>query len=164
MTWWTGELKVDDRDLLAAAAELFERAPAVTRRAVDQAANRVGEQTLARLRREPGPVRRPIQWASERQRRAFFASNGFGRGIPTRRTQRLVNAWRLVVIYTPDQLTEVGFENDTPYRPYVTGRRQQPFHRITGWQSEESVFLDAAIAMTDAVETALIRSFYSVEG
>ena len=28
----------------------------------------------------------PIQWDSERQRRAFFATDGFGRGIPTERT------------------------------------------------------------------------------
>lgn len=30
--------------------------------------------------------RYPIQWDSERQKRAFFATDGFGRGIPTRRT------------------------------------------------------------------------------
>lgn len=30
----------------------------------------------------------PIQWDSLKQKRAFFASDGFGRGIPTRRTGR----------------------------------------------------------------------------
>jgi hypothetical protein len=29
---------------------------------------------------DPGPVKKPIDWTSVRQRAAFFASNGFGRG------------------------------------------------------------------------------------
>lgn len=32
--------------------------------------------------------RSPIQWDSVKQRRAFFATDGFGRGIPTRRSGR----------------------------------------------------------------------------
>jgi len=32
---------------------------------------------------EPGkPITYPVQWDSEKQRRAFFATNGFGKGIP----------------------------------------------------------------------------------
>ena len=35
---------------------------------------------------EPGqPVTYPIQWDSEKQRRAFFATDGFGEGIPYQR-------------------------------------------------------------------------------
>lgn len=37
----------------------------------------------------------PIQWDSIKQRKAFFATGGFGRGIPTRRTGAS-NRWSLV--------------------------------------------------------------------
>lgn len=39
----------------------------------------------------------PINWASEKQRRAFFATDGFGRGIPTPRTDGLVNSWQKAI-------------------------------------------------------------------
>lgn len=42
-----------------------------------------------RLSQEGKPVRYPIDWDSERQRRAFFATNGFGKGIPYRRTHAM---------------------------------------------------------------------------
>jgi hypothetical protein len=41
-----------------------------------------------RLSQEGKPIRYPVQWDSERQKRAFFATNGFGAGIPYQRTQR----------------------------------------------------------------------------
>lgn len=42
-----------------------------------------------RLSEEGAPVRYPIQWDTEKQRRAFFATNGFGQGIPYRRTHAM---------------------------------------------------------------------------
>lgn len=38
----------------------------------------------------------PIQWESEKQKRAFFATDGFGGGIPTRRTGRNIRGWNLI--------------------------------------------------------------------
>lgn len=40
---------------------------------------------------EGEPVRYPIDWDSPKQKRAFFATNGFGQGIPYRRTHTMVN-------------------------------------------------------------------------
>lgn len=37
----------------------------------------------------------PIQWDSEKQKRAYFASNGFGNGIPYRRKGIIEKAWQL---------------------------------------------------------------------
>jgi hypothetical protein len=48
-----------------------------------------------RMTEEGKPVRYPIDWDSERQRRAFFATNGFGRGIPYKRTDRYRYGWTL---------------------------------------------------------------------
>jgi hypothetical protein len=47
--------------------------------------------------KEPGrPPVYPIQWDTVRQRKAFFASDGFGRGIPTRRTGDYLKAWQVI--------------------------------------------------------------------
>lgn len=53
---------------------------------------------LVKVKRKLGIGRRiryPIQWDSERQRRAFFASNGFGGGIPYHRTGGYGRAWQI---------------------------------------------------------------------
>ena len=55
---------------------------------------RIGRQTMydALLRvqkrlKQPGkPITYPVKWDSLKQRRDFFATNGFGRGIPLSRT------------------------------------------------------------------------------
>lgn len=62
-----------------------------------------------RMMAEGKPVRYPIEWDSERQRRAFFATNGFGKGIPYRRTNRYRFGWR-------DQMEPFGatLKNESP--------------------------------------------------
>jgi hypothetical protein len=162
--FWTGEIVVDDKDLIGAYLELIEEMPEVVRTITGQVVNKVGDKYLAKLQTEPGKVKYPIKWKSEKQRRAFFATNGFGKGIPTRRNHKLVQGWKLVVTYLPDAIAQVAFTNPVSYRRYVTGRDQQPFHAITGWYYEENIFLDAAIEMADGVLDGLIRSFYAVEG
>lgn len=39
------------------------------------------------------PITYPVQWDSEKQRRAFFASDGFGRGIPYNRVGAYQRSW-----------------------------------------------------------------------
>lgn len=41
------------------------------------------------------PSPRRVHWDSEKQRRAYFASNGFGGGIPYTRTGRYGKGWRI---------------------------------------------------------------------
>lgn len=81
----------------------------------------------------PGPVKKPIRWTSKKQRRAYFATKGFGKGIPYRRTGGLANDWR--VVRTGNQYeSTLTFSNANPYLPYVIGRWQQGFHKNTGWR------------------------------
>jgi hypothetical protein len=44
---------------------------------------------------EGKPIRYPIDWDSLRQKRAYFATNGFGQGIPYKRTNRMVAGTQL---------------------------------------------------------------------
>jgi hypothetical protein len=95
-------------------------------------------QMMAVLHTPAGPVVYPIRWKSERQRRAYFATNGFGRGIPSVRTNRLVNTWTDQILIQGGVLT-VSAQNGVPYREFVTGDKQQPFHTRTGWYDDEQV-------------------------
>lgn len=156
-------IRVSDDGLIEAYAQLVEQAPDFVRTITARTANRLAPEALAELRRVPGPPRYPIRWTSERQRRAFFASDGFGGGIPTQRTGRLVQGWRMKVIYSAAAITEIAFENPVPYREYVTGARRQPFHSVTGWQSDEVVLEYYGEVFADAIETDLIKAFEAVE-
>jgi hypothetical protein len=40
------------------------------------------------------PIQYPVQWDSPKQRAAFFASNGFGKGIPYKRTHQYRLGWK----------------------------------------------------------------------
>lgn len=67
--------------------------------------------------RKPGkPVTYPVKWDSERQRRAYFATDGFGKGIPSRRTGKYNAAYQI-------KRTETGYQlyNGTSYGKYVGG-------------------------------------------
>jgi hypothetical protein len=104
---------------------------------------------LADLQRIPGPVARPIEWTSEKQRRAFFATNGFGRGIPTKRIGRMARAWVVRSAIQAGRFRIIA-ENPIPESKFVYGfvsasslseaqKPQQRFHRNTGWHSAYSV-------------------------
>ena len=75
----------------------------------------------------------PLPFTSNNQRMAFFASNGFGGGIPYRRSGNLALRW--FVDYVNG---EVVIVNKAKYAKYVYGtfrklKPRQRFHQITGW-------------------------------
>lgn len=134
-------------------------------------------QTLNRLQQEPGKPHYPIRWTSERQRRAFFATKGFGRGIPTKRTHKLSQSWDVTVNIQQISLFEnfrvslvtflarfgmgtpptppqpsiwVSVSNPVDYEIYVTGVYQQGFHHDTGWYQSASV-LDNAFQQVEGI-------------
>ena len=60
----------------------IRRTPSAARSVLEDTAIRI--QTRMNVRQEKSDY--PVTWDSERQRRAFFATNGFGNGIPYKRT------------------------------------------------------------------------------
>jgi hypothetical protein len=48
-----------------------------------------------RMSEEGKPVRYPIDWDTPKQKRAYFATNGFGHGIPYKRSNRYRFGWDL---------------------------------------------------------------------
>lgn len=85
---------------------------------------------IRRIMKEPGlPPTYPIHWDSTRQRKAFFATDGFGRGIPTRRTGAYQRAWQIIK-------TDNGYDVGNPLSHSIylagtarSGRRQSRIHR-----------------------------------
>ena len=73
----------------------------------------------------------PYQWQSEKQRRAYFATDGFGGGIPYQRTDELVNAWEIV--HSSDW-RRVAIENTWDKATFVIGDDQQKGHKADGWR------------------------------
>jgi hypothetical protein len=157
-------VEVTNPGLIAAHAQVLLHAPEVANKLIADVVNQERDRLLVQFRKEPPPAAHPIIWTSERQRRAYFASGGFGGGIPSTRKHALVNAWRLIVVYEPGRITRILLENADPARPYVIGRQQQKMHLVTGWYQEAPLIQRSARLVTGKVETALIRSFYAIEG
>lgn len=74
----------------------------------------------------------PYQWQSEKQRRAYFATDGFGGGIPYQRTDEMVNAWDWIANNT--DWTRVIVYNPVETVTYVIGDDQQKGHKADGWR------------------------------
>lgn len=150
-----------DTDIIDAYAGIARTAPRTVSIFVNKTVRRdVSRRLLGNLREEPGPVVYPIKWKTARQRRAFFATNGFGRGIPARRTGALAGAWKV----TADTDLEGGFievGNDTPYFQFVYGPDQQPFHTNTGWMDLNDID-EHIVDASEFAANMLIDGWFSI--
>ena len=82
-----------------------------------------------RVQHGPG---NPYKWQSEKQRKAYFASDGFGGGIPYKRTDALKNAWDYRE--TNSQWDRVNLVNTSGYGQYVQGDNLQRGHLADKWR------------------------------
>jgi hypothetical protein len=113
----------------------------------------------------PGAVVYPIQWASAKQRRAFFATDGFGRGIPTKRTGKVNSGWTIRWVSKKALEGTLELFNAVTYARYVYGGfsratdNQQPFHKNTGWvqagSAKNAIFEDANKLLVTKYDEAL---------
>lgn len=108
------------------------KTPRLMETAFRRATSRLKTRMIRELRHEPGKPVYPIRWKTERQRRAFFATNAWGRGIPTQRTHALSGGWN-VDTRTALATGTMVVSNNVPYLRYVEGNDQQPFHSASGW-------------------------------
>lgn len=84
----------------------------------------------------PPPVKRPIQWTSQKQKRYVLANV---KPLPYRRqvhpkSQQLAKSFRLRLKRTYVELFSLA-----PYAQYVIGTKQQQFHKNTGWVNVSDV-------------------------
>lgn len=125
---------------------------------VNPAAKRGIKQFLARLRHklrsESGyRITYPVQWDSAKQRKAFFASDGFGAGIPTSRSGAYQKGYEYVE-------TDKGysFSNVNPWAVYVGGdaygRGQSKIHQGR-WLLMRDAFADEIDKLPDDVNVEI---------
>ena len=114
--------------------------PSNLKRAISDISFAVGEQVKDKIARAPGPVKKPIAWASNKQRRWFFAQMRAGNiEVPWRRqsskgSQRLESKWVTEKLGATDAV--VG--TLVTYAPWVqSAEKQQPMHKATGWATDE---------------------------
>lgn len=108
------------------------------------------------LSQEPGPVKTPIVWTSKKQQRAFFATNGFGRGIGAPRTHELSQGWEVIFVEEAGSF-RILITNPSPASKFVYGslaknptaanRFKQQFHTNTGWISASPIVQNYIEAM-----------------
>jgi hypothetical protein len=91
----------------------------------------------------PPKSRKPIRWSSVIQGRAFYATNGFGGGIPSRRASKIDQQWEVGVEQTARNKQRQSYifsvENPNPDVRYIYGgftsatNWQQFYHWDRGW-------------------------------
>lgn len=93
------------------------------------------------LRHEPARVTHgagnKYKWNSEKQRKAFFASGGFGGGIPSKRTGQMKDGWKVSV--DPYRTT---IYNRVKHAQFVVGDNQQRGHKADKWRHVQQIVKD----------------------
>ncbi len=144
-------------DVFAAINDQVQQTPVLMERAYNRATSRLRSRLLEQLRQQPGAVHYPIRWASLRQKRAYFATDGFGHGIPYQRTGELARSWH-IEFSSLDNGGAITIWNNAPSEVYVEGYDQQPFHADTGWP-----FAPALIGEFSELATeVLIQTWFTV--
>lgn len=119
-------------------AMAFQKMPKLMETALKRQSTRFSSRIRQQLAVEPGAVKYPIQWTSEKQRRAFFATDGFGRGIGAPRSHALSRGWRVDISFS--QLNaQISTYNTQDDERFVSGGNQQGFHANTGWQKSQPI-------------------------
>ena len=128
--------------------------------------NHMEQEVDRRLAITPGPVKLPIQWTSEKQRRYYFAvvakRDEQGNIIPYQRTGGFNRSW---FVRFNLQNFSIGIGNTSmtkgstnwPSQPlfdFLMGEQQQGFHKNTGWIEGIDPLLDIIIGSMDMLADA----------
>ena len=140
--------------------------PTQLTRAYKRNSSRLRSRWLAALQVEPLDASRfyVLPWKSRKQVKAFFASEGFGGGIPTERSHGLIRAWR-VLFQTVEQGGSIAAYNTAAAAVFVYGdwttERQPMFNPAYGgisWLDPAEVHFQFA-SEAEAVLAGTILTF-----
>jgi len=112
MAWLSWEVGKGAKIVRQGLEHLRRKIPEIGRKRLYDAALELRR----RMATEGKPVRYPIQWDSTKQRKAFFATDGFGKGIPTKRTGTYRKNWKVIP-------TQDGYDVGNPlaHAKYIGG-------------------------------------------
>jgi len=118
-----------DASVLEALRETARKSPGLMLTAYTRATRRLRSRMLVELRKSGKPSYAGItNDMTPRQRRAFWATNGFGHGIPYQRTGALEAGYRVEIAALNSDAAALIINNSVGYATYVSGAQAQPFH------------------------------------
>lgn len=157
------EFEVTDPGLVDAYIQLCQQAPEFVNKVTNDTVNVIAPMMLADFQQEPGPIKLPVHWTSEKQRHYVMWAKRMGLiPSPYVRTHALSKGWHIVVTYRPGAMTTMELANAAPEAVFVVGYRRQIWHRETGWYSAGDKAAEWGRIFMDEMERALIKAFYAV--
>lgn len=158
---YTGITVDVDPDIADAVSDSTKQAKRKFKALYRKAVEPLAQSAIRRLAIVPPKPRYPLRWKTEKQRRAFFATDGFGQGIPTKRTGKLQKGWKYELIADFEQGLFTVYNDATTrnyftgavtfYEIFVQGEFQQPFHADTGYPRSQDVLADVLVEAEDAI-------------
>lgn len=148
-------------DVLEAIADQARKMPGLMQTAYNRALRPLKRDMLAELKVKPpalGNDDYPLDWETPRQMRAFFATRGFGKGIPTQRTDDLINSYMLEIIFNEQSGGILQLTNDSPHAEYVVGDNAQRMHVAHGWVQ----YAPVVAKYGEKAEEILIQTWFTV--
>lgn len=153
-------------DIIDAINQTIAQSPALMLTSYKRNTTRLLSRWKAALRIQPASAQNyyPVHWKSAKQRRAFFATNGFGGGIPYQRTGALARGWQGSVDAAEDGGALTVY-NTAPEAGYVYGDfgnpRQPMFDGLTGGVPWLDPFTVSA-PYFDEAEEVLIQTWFTI--
>jgi hypothetical protein len=134
------------------AVAVMEDVPQFIAIAGDEALSDIEDDFLRELQEEPSPSTGVApNWTSRKQQQAYFASNGFGAGIPYSRKGKLAAAWSIagelvnnvweIIINNPSRAARFVYGSLAISNIASAARFQQKFHAVTGWKLAAPIVL-----------------------
>lgn len=152
-----------DTTVLDAIRETARKAPGLMVTAYTRATRRLRARMLQELRQAGKPPQYPLDWQTPKQRKAFFASNGFGGGIPSQRTGELEAGYKVDIAPLESNAAAMVITNSAPHARYVSGEQVQRMH-IDRWVQVVDVAVEYEAQANDIlIETWFVVSDYQGE-
>lgn len=114
----------------------------------------------------PETTGQPFEWTSDRQRRAYFASDGFGSGIPYNRSYELMMQSEFVVDQSSFQGTpysSISFQSEAPYAKFVIGPDAIIGHLKRGWKPVGKLVITRAKPISNVFKEAVLAAWEKQE-
>lgn len=154
------DVSVDTKKLTSLKTKLEKYPPAAIKAGLRAAEDYLNDDYF-KMSMYPNESSEPFQWSSDKQRMAFYASDGFGRGIPTERTYELMNSGTFQI--NEGYLT-VEYRNTAPYSKFVIDPSNQIIgHRKRGWQPINKFVVDKSKDVAKVFEKAAKEAWDKIE-
>ena len=139
------DVKLDSAQLAKIKIKLEKYPPFVIEQGLESVNTFLNDDSFQTSMYPPATPGAPFEWSSEKQRRAFFATDGFGRGIPTIRTFELARSGKFAVVKKFKSLY-ITYTNNTPYFKWVQGQFTQIIGHIRrGWKPVNTFVVDHGV-------------------